>query len=268
MFIDVNFEYRQMVIPPRCRTARRQDFKAQSSIFVNEIPAALAPVALRVTNINGDSPLVKEYRWWKNRLWVPVISNETEAQVQLSDSQRVLAETFSGNFYEEALSECEASLAEHANGLLFIGGLLWEEAPEPYYTCSFHWSMRSNWSSIDVNLNWGEDSRRNLKDSYSARDWDIVRDRLAKHGGEDEVDGYRKMVAPIEILIPEAIRIPRRSECSHKIINWDGLEKTQVSANFEASVFVISGSCSECGGTVQQQYVPFLGVALADDDEE
>jgi hypothetical protein len=235
------------------------DLKADISVFISEVQESQAPVTLKVALERRFKDAVVSYRWYKNQFWAPRADHDDATVLNAGDEKQICS-VFTSRFYNKRLEECEADLEERAASLLFISGTLFEQVLEPYYEVSSSY----NWTSIEVQTYEWKPSRH----TFSANDWGLVIQYAIDNATDKELAEFeaKKNKPLIEILMPETIKIPRRADCVHQQIKWHNVSENTVTEAMENGEMVVTGICQNCGGNVEQRFVPFFGISLAPAD--
>lgn len=221
--ITIPFVYTEEIIPKRCRLPRRVEMQGQSTLTIHSISSAEAPIAIRqrISGWDDEPETVQEYRWWRNRLWLPCSIQRVSRG--LREGQTL--EQFTGDPYPFSLTRADrrgfycslrerrADLRRWASGVLFIDGVRYTSADEPRYVvmtfglgCNHGIGWGTSLSATDhYNSNIGKTRYFRCDQLEQAM---VAATRIAiGRGDTNALPITDQKPSTFEILIPEAVRL-------------------------------------------------------------
>lgn len=265
MLFAVDFDFTLDVVPKGCRRARPETFKGSAELSIPHTEGTQAPVALRVSEEPGKTVA---YRFWNSRLWTqygdkPHLGDRDKSAVRVTDSLDKLAAIFQRTYgyHDKSEAEINAELSSETLNYVFIDGILFQEGTEPYLGVEHGF----RWSSVDVKTSGWQPHYTNFRaDGFEKARECAVRFELS------ESKKFAHMKSPIEVLLPEVLKIPKRETCEHADVEWNGVGADSIRGAImeQAGVLSVNGTCQACGGYVALSFHAPAAPALVNDDEE
>lgn len=211
--INVTGVYERIEIPPRCRKPRPVLYDTETTVTVNTVTGAEAPVAFRVTELPGPGetePPIREIRTHQGRLYAPFTPTRRMEDPAYPGSSRFPAELViqPRGLYPSTPEEYALAVQEEFSVYLIIDGAVWEETREPAYLV-----MTFGLGGINGSTGLMVGSRTDCGTLFRADEFEAARDYAAEVSAErgDREDRYTTEEAEhyraIEVLIPEAVTL-------------------------------------------------------------
>lgn len=209
MTIELNIEFHESEIPPRCRLPRPVSHKENVKVKIKEANKEEAPVAFIVHSLK-DRPM--EIRLYKNQLYKEArisFYNGKESEEYSFDAipWESVFRKYMG--YGEYISKAEyiAYLKLTSREYLIIDGVVFRRCYEPYYritTFGFHGCGTAIFPEFS-------DKSRKEVPGYSALDKERAIADAVKiacgRGDESSINSIKEMAqGPIDVIIPSACK--------------------------------------------------------------
>lgn len=210
MELNLKYKYTEEVIPPRCRKPRNQEMVGDISITIPEMTLENFPVAFIVTSkvledkaeenridLSNGKLYVKADRWSVAELQENCIVTRYDYKTQ---------------------DVAEQKIRDDYDRFRIFNGEVWEETTEPVYTINT-FGFGGNHGGTAVMLDHFSNYRQGYSLAvYRADEFDEVIQRglmVAEDRGDTEsIENIKntKDFYYIEVLMPEAIHLPRQAE--------------------------------------------------------
>ena len=204
---SIPFQYEEAFVPPRCRKSRQRIVKDTMEIHIPEATLSEAPVALRIRKPDEPDKSAEELRFWGDNVWVrwghydskglaPGTMEQFCAHCKAYSNQLGLAR-------EVAMDEITAAFSRY----LIVGGDVYEITSEPMY---FIETFSSGVAlSIDRCLCRSMDPAR----SFNALEYEAALEYAKEIAlSKKQYQGEVQVWYTIEVLVPDAVRIPPQKE--------------------------------------------------------
>lgn len=211
MELNLKYEYSEEVIPPRCRKPRRQEMTGDISITIPEMTPENFPVAFIVTSkVIEDTTEENRVDLSNGKLYVKA-DRWSVAELQ---GFRLIT-----RYDYMAQDDAKRRIREDYDRFHIFNGEVWEETTEPVYTINT-FGFGGNHGGTAVMLDHFSNYRQGAYSLavYRADEFDEVIQRglmVAEERGDTESFESIKNTKDfyyIEVLMPEAIHLPRQAE--------------------------------------------------------
>lgn len=209
MIIELNIEFHESEIPPRCRLPRPVSHKETVKVKIKEARKEDAPVAFIVHSLK-ERPM--EVRLYKNQLYKEArISFYNGKKAEEYSFDTIPWETVFRKYtgYMEYISKSEyiAYLKLTSREYLIVDGVVFRRCYEPFYRITT-FGYRGCGTAIFPEFS---DKSRKEVPGYSALDKEkAIADAVkiaCERGDESSINSIKKMVqGPIEVIIPSACK--------------------------------------------------------------
>lgn len=235
MELDLEIRFDEVFKPtPRHRKWQHRDAVETVRVTVEEVSAAEAPVALvvhgeRVEN-GGNGGFVdcdRAYLWYRDQLFTRCETTDFDWTTNRRSTRDATQGDITGWLRDAAhggrplppnRDAALESLYKRAAGYLIVDGDVYEASMEPRYEIDV-FGLGGNYGDTSVHV--GETREPSFREprAFSALERDLALETavaVATERGDDQSLGGIHASASIEVLIPEAVRVPTREQIAER----------------------------------------------------
>lgn len=236
MQIKKTMTYKEAYLPsPRHRKQHYRQIEGEFTAEIQDVTAAQAPVVLKVHDLApyGEGVQVIAYRRYNGQLYVPSLRHnyfncQSDAECRKQVPATEIAEKIMvGNSYDLFANMVAEIYQENASRFLFIDGMAWEKASEPFYVVQTFGLGRNHGGTALMIDRIGH--RADHFHTFSALQHEeaiatavqVALDR----GDTDYVSSIQDRQYYIEVIDPSAVQFQRQmyvfqiEQCVHRTIN-------------------------------------------------